>query len=242
LHAPNHSLVDHISVLESVPLSSDVEPFRSMMAAALELIAAVHPTLAAQIENIIGWYVPVRTNDIKTHRSFTVERMPGVMFLSEAIDPAILAEAIVHEFYHTVLHVVTETEDVFGTVDPQQKFYSPWRDDPRPLPGLFHAIYVFSGVVEFYARAERVLEPGQLAIVHQRQGKLQQQLRMAMAQIPRSQLAPAGDRIMTRIENLLAACPLVAIDSSAQQTMESHLLAWSQSNPALAAQVRRPEA
>lgn len=26
------------------------------------------------------------------------------------------------------------------------RFNSPWRNDPRPLYGLFHAVYVFSGV------------------------------------------------------------------------------------------------
>jgi hypothetical protein len=239
LKGPNLGLLDPASAAESLPASYDVTRYRAMMAEALDLIRSADPDLYEEIESIIGWYVPVRTNDIKIHRSFTVERMPGVIFLSEALNSTLLAEAIVHEFYHAVLHVLTETQDVFGQVDPEQRFYSPWRDDARPLSGLFHALYVFSGVFVFYSRvtssAQHVKHHD---VAYKRVGKLHRQLQLGLAQIPMDSLAPAGSRIIERIGELLRRYPRVEVDSAIREGLESHLHRWTEKNPNLT--VRKP--
>ena len=234
LLAPNLSLLDPLSALACVPESSDVMPFRAMLGEALAWIASVDPDLSGQMERTIQWYVPIQTNDPSVHRSFTVDGLTGVTFLSESISYTLLAEAMVHEFYHTVLHIVGETENLFGSVDSNEKFYSPWRDDPRPLSGLLHAVYVFSGVVDFYARAlDHTRKPEPIDLVEQRLVKLHQQLRLGLAQIPRDRLPEATRRIVGAIEDRLKAHAPVSPNSAITELLESHLRNWSERNPDL---------
>ncbi|MFI9766346.1 HEXXH motif domain-containing protein [Streptomyces sp. NPDC052415] len=59
-----------------------------------------------------------------------------------------LAVTLVHEFRHTLLnglmHLVPLTEDC------PDLFHAPWRDDPRPLSGVLHGAFAFSGVARFW--------------------------------------------------------------------------------------------
>jgi HEXXH motif-containing protein len=55
-----------------------------------------------------------------------------------------LAEAIVHEYFHNELFLHQESAELFDTRD--ELYYSPWRDDARPLNGLFHGAFVFTAV------------------------------------------------------------------------------------------------
>ncbi|MGW5638771.1 aKG-HExxH-type peptide beta-hydroxylase, partial [Streptomyces sp. NPDC003832] len=68
-----------------------------------------------------------------------------------------LAVTLVHEFRHTLLnglmHLTTLAEDC------PDLFHAPWRDDPRPLSGVLHGAFAFSGVARFWrdraARTEK---------------------------------------------------------------------------------------
>ncbi|MGW7303844.1 HEXXH motif domain-containing protein [Streptomyces sp. NPDC054829] len=65
-----------------------------------------------------------------------------------------LAVTLVHEFRHTLLnglmHLTLLAEDC------PDVFRAPWRDDPRPLTGVVHGAFAFSGVARFWrTRAER---------------------------------------------------------------------------------------
>jgi HEXXH motif-containing protein len=50
------------------------------------------------------------------------------------------------------------------TEQSDEHFYAPWRDDPRPLDGLFHGAYAYLGVTRFWNRQRRVdRDPGSRA-------------------------------------------------------------------------------
>ncbi|GAB3469301.1 aKG-HExxH-type peptide beta-hydroxylase [Actinophytocola sediminis] len=70
--------------------------------------------------------------------------------------------ALVHEFQHAKLTVVT---DLFPLLEPGagQRLYVPWRTDPRPLLGSLHGAYAFVGVVGFWAR-QRLLDTESAAV------------------------------------------------------------------------------
>ncbi|MFF4801659.1 HEXXH motif domain-containing protein [Streptomyces sp. NPDC001351] len=60
-----------------------------------------------------------------------------------------LAETLVHELQHSklaaLLHLFPLLED-----DRAERFYAPWRTDPRHLTGLLHGLYAFTGVAGFW--------------------------------------------------------------------------------------------
>ncbi|MGW7086930.1 HEXXH motif domain-containing protein [Streptomyces sp. NPDC054871] len=75
----------------------------------------------------------------------------GAVVASEPDDAEQFAATLVHEFQHNKLgafmHLFTLYRDG-GT----ERFYAPWRDDPRPLGGLLQGVYAFFGVTRFYRR------------------------------------------------------------------------------------------
>lgn len=73
----------------------------------------------------------------------------GGMVISRPSSPLALAETLVHEFQHSklaaLLHLFPLLDD-----DRAERYYAPWRADPRHLTGLLHGAYAFTGVAGFW--------------------------------------------------------------------------------------------
>lgn len=81
------------------------------------------------------------------HMSCTSEQYYGGILTSTG-NKFLLAEAMVHEYSHNVLNMVISSGEVFSGSPPKEEiYYSPWRDDSRPISGVFHAVFVFVNVL-----------------------------------------------------------------------------------------------
>lgn len=73
----------------------------------------------------------------------------GGMLIVRPASAIALAETLVHELQHSklaaLLHLFPLLED-----DRAERFYAPWRTDPRHLTGLLHGAYAFTGVAGFW--------------------------------------------------------------------------------------------
>ena len=72
----------------------------------------------------------------------------GAMHMYKNLNPLNIAECITHEASHHWLNLYElycPTEFILNGWD-DESFISPWRNDKRPLMGIFHGIYVFSNV------------------------------------------------------------------------------------------------
>ena len=80
----------------------------------------------------------------------------GGMVIARPATGLALAEALVHEFQHSklgaLLHLFPLLDD-----DRVERYYAPWRADPRHLSGLLHGAYAFTGVAGFWR--DRMTEP-----------------------------------------------------------------------------------
>ncbi|MFE5598427.1 HEXXH motif-containing putative peptide modification protein [Streptomyces coelicoflavus] len=76
----------------------------------------------------------------------------GGAVLSAPPDAVELAVTLIHEFRHMELNAVLDSLDLYDDEGLGELYYAPWRDDPRPLPGFFHGVFAFLGVVEFWRR------------------------------------------------------------------------------------------
>ncbi len=118
-------------------------------------------------------------------------RLPGAAVFTAKPDPAALAEDFVHELYHTRLFALEESSDFLlaGEVDPvtDAQFYSPWREDPRPLYGLLHAQYVFERVLQYWLAVLRdgAVAPSTRRHAAARAACLRIQLELATVQLGR---------------------------------------------------------
>ncbi|MEV6827159.1 HEXXH motif domain-containing protein [Amycolatopsis sp. NPDC051102] len=79
----------------------------------------------------------------------------GSAVISRPADPASLAAALVHEFQHNRLSGLLHLRHLHGD-DPAERFYTAWRDDPRPIAGVFHGVYAFYGVAAFWRALARL--------------------------------------------------------------------------------------
>jgi HEXXH motif-containing protein len=86
------------------------------------------------------------------HMSCTSELFFGSILTSTGNEFQ-LAEAMVHEYSHNLLNMVILSGEIFeGQVPLEEIYYSPWRDDPRHISGILHAVFVFINVSELLDR------------------------------------------------------------------------------------------
>lgn len=82
--------------------------------------------------------------------------MTGAIWYTATEVPTLLAEMLIHEHSHNKLFLMQDIDPFLdpayhGTGWEDCSYYSPWRDDPRPLNGIFHGYVVFSEAALFWA-------------------------------------------------------------------------------------------
>ncbi len=86
--------------------------------------------------------------------SYSHPHIPFTIFVSvckddSAISNLRVAESILHEAMHLKLTLIEEVVPL-TFVDSEILFYSPWRDQQRPVKGVIHGLFVFKAIEEFY--------------------------------------------------------------------------------------------
>lgn len=235
------SLFDDHSYKQITTENLNVTSFTKMLSEALKLITEVDPSLGNRITSLAKWYVPIGSPDPRMHCSFTSFDLRGVLFLSEALDDLVLAEAVVHEFGHTELNTLMDTQSLIHE-DSLEKYYSPWRKDPRPLVGLFHAIYVFSQVANFLITIEKLSLVTKKHDLKERILLICYRLKIAIYQVPYKKLTPIGRNIIELISEWLNknSDGLHDLENSTFRLIIHHLKLWHNNNPDYALFVKIP--
>ncbi|MFI6876842.1 HEXXH motif domain-containing protein [Streptomyces sp. NPDC050400] len=120
----------------------------------------------------------------------------GSMMVSRPHTGLDLAESLVHEFQHSKLGALIHLFPLLAD-DRDERYYAPWRADPRHLPGLLHGAYAFTGVTGFWrARiGDRAVDPENTAPFHFALRRLQTRL-VVRTLATRADLTPAGRRLI----------------------------------------------
>lgn len=98
----------------------------------------------------------------------------GILVSNRLIDPYLLADSIIHEHRHQKLYLLQREVPLVEVDAPL--VHSPWREDPRPPSGLFHAVFVFVHLHEYWehlaaagpSRDVRERARGELAVIDER--------------------------------------------------------------------------
>ena len=81
-------------------------------------------------------------------------KIPFSIFVSVCEDSSPIsnlrvAESILHEAMHLKLTLLEAVVPLVNS-DSSETFYSPWREEPRPIRGVLHGIFVFRAIHDFY--------------------------------------------------------------------------------------------
>ena len=173
----------------------------------LKIIEELDPALRREIE-LISPYIQF-IQDPSAHPdkivSFSDNVVPGALYVgirksAGFVDPYDLADSIIHEHRHQKLYLLEQLVPVVVSDTPL--ISSPWRKEPRPVSGVFHGVFVFHQLKEYWKRVyER--KSGEL----QKKAKNQmdfsgESLAEALSLLDTSPITIAGRKILEEFKRL----------------------------------------
>jgi HEXXH motif-containing protein len=132
---------------------NEVERWQDQFARAWSVLAKRHREDAAAIAATMRTLVPLAPRRAGSGVSATLRYASGAVSMTPQTDDIRLARTLVHELHHMKLNLLMDSMPLHRA-GPNELFYSPWRDDPRPLTGLMHGVYAGIAVANFW-RTER---------------------------------------------------------------------------------------
>lgn len=215
------------------PLSpSDQELWRDLLGQAWELLTAHDRAQARTVADVLQVITPLARTPDGDGRSVSARAAFGATGVSLPDDPALLAATLIHETGHSVLNGVMDLVPL--CVRDGSLYYSPWRDDPRPLTGLLHGAFAFHGVARFWQRlAGAVPDP----TVTRQASRSAAQVRDALDALAGVGSLTAYGRELVAALAAVAAGWEVAVDAEVSRELAAHRVRWRVANlrPAAAA-------
>ncbi len=105
------------------------------------------------IESLVKCIQVLRQPEPEFDISYSHPQVPFTIFVSigherSKNDTIRLAESILHETMHLKLTIIEQFCPMVN--DNNYHFFSPWRDEERPVQGVLHGMYVFKTILDFY--------------------------------------------------------------------------------------------
>lgn len=112
------------------------------------------PDAAICISHLVKRIQVLKQFDDEIDTSYSHPLIPFSIFVSLCSDSSTISnlrvtESILHEAMHLKLTLI---EKYVSLIIPNsiETYYSPWRDEQRPVRGVLHGIFVFRSILEFY--------------------------------------------------------------------------------------------
>ncbi|MFC7534177.1 HEXXH motif domain-containing protein [Actinoplanes sp. GCM10030250] len=211
----------------------DAEAFSrwsELLTEAWELLCRDHRSSAEAMVDGFVTLAPLKHEQGWDTRSASNGEAFGSVMVSEPPDAVTLAVSLVHEYQHItlggLLHLLQLT-----TADDGTLYYAPWRDDPRPLPGLVQGVYAFYGIARFWQERARATTGAdaqhaqfEFAYAHR---QMQDSLRQALAA---PGLTEQGRHFFTMLRDSMTKWTGEPVDPAiaglATLTADSHQIGW----------------
>lgn len=126
----------------------ETNTWQALFTDAWQLIVRLLPDLAQAIPSGLDSLSPRPAAPFSNLSASTGEAF-GSAIIARTADAESLAATLVHEFQHIVLNGLMQLTPLHHD-DLRHRYYTPWRDDPRPINGVLHGVYAFFGVTEFW--------------------------------------------------------------------------------------------
>ncbi|MEV1115504.1 HEXXH motif domain-containing protein [Actinosynnema sp. NPDC049800] len=213
------------------PLSeSAAARWNALFAEAWAILERDHPHRARELSTGLSVITPRPAAYRFRPHSGSVGDGYGAAIISEPHDAEQLAVTMVHEYQHSKLNAISHLVPL-TTVNPAATCYAPWRDDARPVAGLYQGVNAFLAVVEFWESQRRRLSGADAALAHFEFAYFRTQVGEALDALRRHpSLTEPGRRFAARLAERLAAlsdAPVPAdVLAAAERAAEDHRAAW----------------
>jgi hypothetical protein len=126
---------------------------------AMDKVMRVWPELGMELPLMTRVLVPTDSG-AEQRRAATLPSRNGAIYV-DLDDPSLMEEALVHEHAHIKLRYFQYFDPLMREFENETlRVQVPWRPDPRPLPGIFEGVFVYSHVAE-YALRRSLAEKGE---------------------------------------------------------------------------------
>jgi len=206
---------------------SQVAEFRASLLAAWPMLS---PASAAEIAAIVRVIVPYEAPE-SGQVSTSSPQVFGTVAMSRPPDRYTCAETLVHETQHLKLYALLDLV-ALTRPDDGQRYYVPWRPDPRPASGLLQGAYAFLGVSGFWREQRQAApEPEVRRRAHAEFARWRDGVAAVAATLLRSgQLTGSGETFVETMAGVLDEWlrePVpVGARAAARRKSERHLLQW----------------
>jgi HEXXH motif-containing protein len=182
---------------------SDAEfaAWQKLLDEAWGLLCQEHPPTAAAMAEGLVCIVPLADDGWGIRSASTGEAF-GSVLISQPPDAISLALSLVHEFQHTKLGGLMHLGAMCRPADEgvQDRYYAPWRDDPRPLAGLIQGLYAYVGITGFWQRRRKRAHGDDRRTADFEYAYARFQVGQAMTEALRSgRLTPWGEALLDRL-------------------------------------------
>ncbi len=188
-----------------VPLrGGELGRWQLLFEGAWQILVRDHPDQATEVAELLRSVVPIAAVPRFLSASASSGEAFGSALLSVPDGDIHLAATLVHEMQHAKLGALLHLVDLYTPGDGE-RFYTPWRDDPRPLGGVLQGIYAFFGVTRFWRRQRAVSAGNRAAAAHFEFALWRAGVRRAMDTImDRPELTALGHRFLFNLSTVLA--------------------------------------
>lgn len=195
-----------------------VDDWLASLRTAFTLIDEHLPAIAAEMRAMLRLVLPVGASD-ERHLSASYREYVGAVYLSLHRDPVTMAEALVHEFQHNKLNLLSWHYPILEN-GYDFLYRSPVRPDPRPLMGILLAAHAFVPVAELHRRLLAAAPPVvDLDGVRRRLADVVAKNEEALSVLDRhARPAPAGTLLLGRLGDLHAHHRTLGVDLRADVT------------------------
>src|SRR5438477_835750 len=211
---------------------AEFDDWQELFAKAWRLLTTYAPERADEIAVGLRTLVPLVHGAPGSADSATMRDAFGAFGLTRPESGTSLALTIVHEFQHSKLSAIVDLMRLYDAKAPDT-YFAPWREDPRPVGGLYQGTYAFLAVADMWHRL-RTAPDGRAAAEHQFAAARVQVDAALTTLLELSSLTALGRRFANGMRSTLDALHAIEVPDAvlvrAQEELRRNRVAWQERN------------
>ncbi|MFB6800745.1 aKG-HExxH-type peptide beta-hydroxylase [Peribacillus butanolivorans] len=199
---------EYVSIASSAELRMNMgnteivsEEIKETFEEALQLIKNTWPEMFDEIDNNIENIVFFNPPGLPFFSDF---RVHGIIFACHVLRPVVkVAEWLIHEASHGRLNtLMCARPHIFNDMKPIYR--SPWRDELRPLYGIYHGCFVHCRVLHFYQLLKQNRSIDNDELINEEIDRIREELQLGLSTIKdHASLSPDGETLVKDMHNLV---------------------------------------